>query len=454
MYDEIDNLRTGEALRNQPPADMSELRNRLGPRNVPLNTPSAPVYTAGPDGVSTSAPAERTLREKVNYTNPQMEADKAALRQRIQPPAAAPAAAPVAEAAPSRAYSAANKVGNVVGRVARVAGPVAAGAAAMSELGTYQINDPGVDSSAGGTIRAVANGDLSGARRSLGKGALEAGMDVGGMAAGAVDTVLPGQPATTAYNKMLKSQFGDQLKINDVGALRSALGLHPDPVAAVAQPAAAAAKPTAQTPVQRVANDSATRVAGASKPAASPIAQAAQPQYELGRNAVEIIRPGGDRTVETFGPNGNEGAVPSEVFNAGQTAAYRKQAVQSSMDDMADPRRNIAQQRVANEGELAKQDSHNKGLLDAANVRHDPKVVPPSPIKDVAGNVTGYSPAFAQQPDGTWKAQPVQGLPQPGRPATVQKAHDEAKKAIKNGANPVEVNARLSGWNYPTLNLK
>lgn len=91
--------------------------------------------------------------------------------------------------------------------------------AAASQLGEYQIDDPSVDSSAGGTLSALRNGDLGAAGRSLSKGALEAGMDLGGMAAGAVDFVTAGRAgATEGYNNLLRGQFGDQLRIGGKAA--------------------------------------------------------------------------------------------------------------------------------------------------------------------------------------------------------------------------------------------
>lgn len=100
-------------------------------------------------------------------------------------------------------------------RFAKGVGTLGAGAEVVGHLGDYQIDDPAVDSSAAGTMRAVKEGDFSGAARSLGKGGLEALMDVGSIAANAADVFVPGDaPVSRAYNKTLRDQFGPQLVDN------------------------------------------------------------------------------------------------------------------------------------------------------------------------------------------------------------------------------------------------
>jgi hypothetical protein len=116
----------------------------------------------------------------------------------------------------------AERLGRVVGRAApglRAAGaalgpalgPAAVGAEAVSHFNDYKINDPSVDSSAAGTYRSLREGDFAGAGRSLSKGMLETGMDLGSAVANTADVFLPGQPASQGYNRMLREQFGDQL---------------------------------------------------------------------------------------------------------------------------------------------------------------------------------------------------------------------------------------------------
>lgn len=105
--------------------------------------------------------------------------------------------------------------GRFAGAAVRKLGPAAVGADALSHLNDYKINDPGVDSSAAGTFNALRQGDFAGARRSVGKGLLEAGMDLGSFAANTADLFVPGKaPVSTAYNQMLRSTFGDQLTDN------------------------------------------------------------------------------------------------------------------------------------------------------------------------------------------------------------------------------------------------
>lgn len=105
--------------------------------------------------------------------------------------------------------------GEFAERAGRVAGPMlraGAGADMLSAMGDFKIDDPTTDSSAGGTFSALRNGDFAGARRSLGKGLLEAGMDVGSAAAKVADVFVPGdRPVSSRYSAMLRGQFGDQL---------------------------------------------------------------------------------------------------------------------------------------------------------------------------------------------------------------------------------------------------
>lgn len=112
------------------------------------------------------------------------------------------------------------------GRAVNALAPTAAslvrggvGAAVASQLGDYQIADPGVDSSAAGTFNSLRAGDFSGAGRGLSKGALEAGMDLGGSVAKGVDFLTSGKAgAEQGYNNFLRGQFGDQLRIGGAGA--------------------------------------------------------------------------------------------------------------------------------------------------------------------------------------------------------------------------------------------
>lgn len=90
--------------------------------------------------------------------------------------------------------------------------PLALGAHTVSHFNDYKIDDPGVDSSAAGTLAAITKGDFAGAGRSLNKGAVEAMMDLGSAGANLLDYVVPGKaPVSSAYDRMLRDALGDQL---------------------------------------------------------------------------------------------------------------------------------------------------------------------------------------------------------------------------------------------------
>lgn len=161
--------------------------------------------------------------------------------------------------------------GKAVGVAARVAGPALAGADVVSHMNDYKINDPDVDSSAKGTWNALRQGDFGGAGRSLSKGALEAGMDLGNFVANAADLVVPGKaPVSTAYNQMLRNQFGDQL-VDNTGEKRPGAATAPAPA------------PTAATPTKDV--DPRTLTSWGSRPgtAAAPDAPAANPNGTINK---------------------------------------------------------------------------------------------------------------------------------------------------------------------------
>jgi len=112
--------------------------------------------------------------------------------------------------------SGAGKVAHGAGKLAAKAAPLAmkglglaAGADVLSNFNDFKIDDPEVDSSAAGTIRSLRDGNFAQAGRSLSKGALEAGMDLGSNVASAVDIVSPG--TKEKYGQFLRGQFGDQL---------------------------------------------------------------------------------------------------------------------------------------------------------------------------------------------------------------------------------------------------
>ena len=107
------------------------------------------------------------------------------------------------------------KGGYLAGRAAPYVKPLgiaATGADVVSHFNDYKINDPSVDSSAAGTISALAQGKPIEAFRSLGKGAVETAMDLGSFGANTLDLVVPGKaPVSRAYDRALRDAFGDKL---------------------------------------------------------------------------------------------------------------------------------------------------------------------------------------------------------------------------------------------------
>lgn len=170
----------------------------------------------------------------------------------VQPaaPAAQPGPRPSLRAGVGSQSGAAQKALYASGRTAAgltklagALGPAAVGADVVSHFNDYKINDPEVDSSNAGTFGALAKGDFSGAGRSFSKGALEAGMDLGSFAANTLDYVVRGKaPMSTAYDGMLRRQFGDQLQAHpSVSAQADAAR------ATTAQPSAPSLRTPAQT---------------------------------------------------------------------------------------------------------------------------------------------------------------------------------------------------------------
>lgn len=133
------------------------------------------------------------------------------------PPPGTGAAPTVSQAlgAERRLRTMSTTAGRAVGSVAAKAAPIALAADVGSHFNDFKINDPSVDSSASGTFGALRRGDFAGAGRSLSKGMLETGMDLGSAAANIADVFVPGKaPVSSAYGRMLRSTFGDQLADN------------------------------------------------------------------------------------------------------------------------------------------------------------------------------------------------------------------------------------------------
>jgi hypothetical protein len=136
----------------------------------------------------------------------------------VKPGTAAAPEAPVGRPLAQASYNAGRAVGSAASRLApaarvlgKIAPPIAA-AEGLSHVNDYKLDEPGVDSSLGGTLRAVGSGDFAGAYRSAAKGAKEAAMDVGSFFANAADPFVPGKaPVSAGYNRSLREIFGDKL---------------------------------------------------------------------------------------------------------------------------------------------------------------------------------------------------------------------------------------------------
>lgn len=411
---------SGEALRNQPPADMSELRSRLTatpstttsavpPRNVPVGQPGGgnpppsviQVNGAGQAGVVNNPNINPNVRGGLSP-----EAD-AFTKARAAAPAAAPAA-PAAAAPPTSLYgrmtqaasesarSALPPGGGVVARAVPMAGSALrtiGGVAARTiapAIETYNTAKVAADPHAskvdvatqaaegvGRTASTIAGAGIGGALGAMTGPAAPVLAPVGAMAGGAA------------------GYFGGDALIRH---LRSAFGLDPQSPAdrapplirqAIAAPAAAPAtapsKPAptaAPTPVQRQGNVAATPVP-ATINAAAATAPVQEPSYTLGKNATEIYRPGGERTVATFagedGQGGAQGEVPGTIYDVGRTAAYRAAQVQGAINDQTDPRQLIASEREKNAGVLARENLAQSGATERERIKANaPHVIPPS----------------------------------------------------------------------------
>ena len=298
---------------NGPPVMQEQLRlpnNAPAPGTAVANTPYKPNFTMGSNTTTPKAPASVTdVRAKYDPAKGSPEAKAYQAERAANPgpkPAGTAAAAetptaskPVARVAQTgRGYGAGKTVGGAIRRL----GPAAAGAGVISSFNDYKINDPAVDSSAGGTIDAIKSGDFAGAGRSLSKGALETAMDLGSAAANVADVFVPGNaPVSTAYDKFLRGQFGDQLA--------PAPGVGAEPAAPVAQPAPApqTAAPAVTPPPAPVATQPA---AGTSGPASGAIRRIGN-SYS-GQNVA------GDITINGQAPRGGfVGGTGDGTFNYG-----------------------------------------------------------------------------------------------------------------------------------------
>lgn len=144
----------------------------------------------------------------------------------------------------------AGKAGRFLGKASRMATPLVQKAAVASPLlgfNDYKLNEPGVDSSAAGTFKALGSGDFSGAGHSLVKGAKEAVLDTASGVSKFVDGAAGLVGADTGLARGLaqkvRGHYGDGVQINPSLT---------DQSPAVAQPAAT------PTPQPRVVVDTPT----------------------------------------------------------------------------------------------------------------------------------------------------------------------------------------------------
>lgn len=163
---------------------------------------------------------------------------------------AAPAAAPVEAATTGAAKTGlASRAGRVLGKGARLATPFVQKAAIASPLlgfNDYKLNEPGVDSSAIGTVRAVGAGDFSGAGRSLVKGGKEAVLDTASGVSKFVDGAAGMVGADTGLARGLAAKV--QAHYGDGVSVHPSLTAQP-PQGGVAQQPPQAPVPKAQPPV-------------------------------------------------------------------------------------------------------------------------------------------------------------------------------------------------------------
>jgi flagellum-specific peptidoglycan hydrolase FlgJ len=234
-----------------PPIDVGSLRQTLG------LTPTPPGATPGPGAASAGAAGAGAAAARAAGAAPAAAAAAPAAAEAV---GLGEGASPLARAAYGAGKMAARAL-PVVGRAA----PVLAAGEVLTHMNDYKLNEPGVDSSALGTLKAVATGDFSGAGKSLVKGGKEALMDLGSSAANLLDYVVPGKaPVSTAYDKMLHDTFGDKLVPHASVIADHAPKQGPNPAAKVDATA------IVKNPVAAPAKADANKPAAAPAPAPAP----------------------------------------------------------------------------------------------------------------------------------------------------------------------------------------
>lgn len=244
---------------------------RYGGTPNPAN-PTAPAAAANAGAATEAGAAQkvgmgRRIADAVRSPMSTLRSGGAAVRSGV-----------AAAASPGGVGYGAGRVAALAGKALPLAGAVA-GVGTVQHLGDYKIDDPSTDSSVGGTFNALRKGDFAGAGRSLSKGALEAGMDLGSAAANVADLVRPGTSAS--YDSMLREKFGSQLS---------------GPKPAEPQPAAQPAGPTPPNPTD------ARLAAGTAAP--PQFATAPQPSNMVLRNGNSFS---GDNVKQGFGYQGAPG---------------------------------------------------------------------------------------------------------------------------------------------------
>lgn len=252
------------------------------------------------------------------------------------------------------AEAAAPKPG-LIARLKSAPGVMAKGTALMAPLagfGDYQINDPGVDSSASGVIGNLAAGEGGKAWQGIKKGAVEAGLDsVSGIAKTGdwVAGLVGAKPGLAqAFDNRVRADLGSMVKDGPwAGGIMAAVPAaqaspmtdqeRSDEIArrrAALEPPQASTAPTATAAPAAVAAPAArgpvSGLAARAKAAAAPAASASTPPME---GAVEIIR-GHNRSWAV--PELGYQEVPDEVYRSGKIAEYQ-QAQANNMMDRADP---------------------------------------------------------------------------------------------------------------------
>ena len=358
-------------------------------------SPTPPISNpnVGPAG-STEAQSFRAAQTGSSFGDAAAASNAAANgAPAVAAPTAAEAGAGAAEASTlGKAAYGAGRVAATGLRAAGAMGPALAGGQVINHFNDYKINDPSVDSSAGGTLRAAGNDIGQGnwsfpaTRASLGKGALEAGMDVGSAAANALDFIAPGKNSiSTAYGQSLRGTFGNQLQAAPGVA---AGGAAPAPAAAGGAPAGAgSATPSSASGAYPEAGPIRAAMAGVdnSAPAGAPTSLRGNP-FSDGST-----------------PPGNGGGGVSDLSGASVSPAAR--AAQSLRDVQSQQQLDdakVAQARINDPtpgmGVIANNDPANaQKMFDGADLRTALSHGSWSPRKGFQGDETAVNAALAQQ---------------------------------------------------------